>query len=125
MTSSLVRLKPDTTLKDALHSGDPIALEGEMGATEAAGLKRSVMAAAGGAPAQPLIVNVAFAAIPLSIVLVLGSALRESLITAVPRKPALAHANGSTGPARQLYFQTEGGTRVIWIFTPGSDEGEK
>ena len=125
MTSPLVRLKPDTTLTHALRSGDPLAREGEMNAAETAGLRRAVMAAAGDAPARPLIVSAALAAIPLSIVLVLGSALRESVMTSVRQKAATVHAADSAGGTRQLYFQTAGGTRVIWLFTPGSDEGDK
>ena len=124
MTSPLTRLQPDTTLTDALRSGDPLAREGDMNAAETAGLRRAVMAAAGDAPARPLIVSAALAAIPLSIVLVLGSALRESLLTSVQHRAATVHAADSQG-ARQLYFQTAGGTRVIWFFTPGSDEGDK
>jgi hypothetical protein len=119
MTSPFDRLKPDTTLKEALRNGDPIAREGGMGKAEAAELRRAIAEAAGCAPARPLIVNVALTAIPLAIVLVLGSALRDSLMTGVRHEATtLEAADGSLSRAHQLYFQTAGGTRVIWIFTP-------
>ena len=124
MTSPLVRLKPDTTLKEALRNGDPIAREGGLGEAEAAELRRAIAQAASCARARPLMVNAALAMIPLAIVLVLGLTLQEALTTSVQdhsaRPPSIAI--GATA-ARQLYFQTAGGTRVIWIFT--SDEEEK
>jgi hypothetical protein len=124
MTSPLVRLKPDTTLKEALRNGDPIAREGGLGEAEAAELRRAIAQAASCARARPLMVNAALAMIPLAIVLVLGSTLQEALMHSVQdhSAPPASIASGATA-ARQLYFQTAGGTRVIWIFT--SDEEEK
>jgi hypothetical protein len=122
MTSPLVRLKPDTTWKEALRDGDPIAHEGGMGDAEAGQMKRAIAAAAGDAPARPLIVHAALAAIPIAIALLLGSTLREAVMAPVPARPVTSASAAGGAAARQLYFQTEGGTRVIWIFTSGEEE---
>ncbi|HVG53475.1 MAG TPA: hypothetical protein VM846_03570 [Vicinamibacterales bacterium] len=123
MTSRWVRLKPDITLTDALRDGDPITYEGGMVEAEAGRMKRTIAAAAGDVPARPLIVHAALAAIPIAIALVLGSTLREAVMAPVPARPAIsASAAGDATAARQLYFETAGGTRVIWIFTPDEEE---
>ncbi len=112
-----------TSLKDALHDGDPIAHEGGMLEAEAAAMKRTILAVASDSQDRPLIWNALLAAIPVVIVLTIGTALRESLMTAAQRRPpATSAAAGSIPGARQLYFQTAGGTRVIWIFTPDEEQ---
>lgn len=113
-----------TDLKEALRSGDPIAREGGMDEAEAAALKRVILAAAADTRERPLIWNGVLAAIPVVAVLAIGSQLRESLTTAQHnQRSATAAATGDLTAARQLYFQTAGGTRVIWIFT--ADEEQK
>ena len=111
-----------TDLKDALHDGDPIAHEGGMLEAEAAAMKRTILAVAAGAQDRPLIWNVLLAAIPVVVVLAIGSILRESLIVAVQHRPPTTSTVAGVSGARQLYFQTEGGTRVIWIFTPDEEQ---
>ena len=124
MKSRAIRLKPDSTLSEALRDGDPIGREGGMTDAEASALKRAIAAVAADAPGRPLIVNAALAAIPLAILLGVGSALREAVTTSVRDRSALpVSAAASATAAHQLYFQTAGGTRVIWIFTP-DEEGK-
>jgi hypothetical protein len=107
-----------TDLKDALRDGDPMAHEDGLVEAEAAAMKRAILAAAGDTQGRPLIWNALLVAIPVVIMLAIGTTLRESLMTAVQQRTPTTSAVSGVSGARQLYFQTEGGTRVIWIFTP-------
>ena len=111
-----------TDLEDALHDGDPIALEGGMIEAEAAAMKRTILAVAADTQDRPLIWNALLAALPIVVVLAIGTTLRESLMTAAQHRPPTPSAVAGVSGSRQLYFQTEGGTRVIWIFTPDEEQ---
>ena len=91
-----------------------VASEGGLPEAEAHAMRRWILASA--APRHPMLWNSVLAVLPLALALMLGVMLRERL----QMPPASGH---HAITARQLYFETAGGTRVIWTLTP--NEGEK
>jgi hypothetical protein len=103
-----------------LRRGDPAGDGGEPRAEEIAQLRRRVLAAAA-RPAAPAPRLRWAAAAAVLVVLALAALRVRQAPVATPSLAFGATTAATLAPARQVHFQTPGGTRIVWVLNPAND----
>jgi len=112
-----------TDLRELLVHADPLAEEGGLSDTDAQTMRRRVLAARVQHPSGSLVWHSMLAALPLAAVFALGMVLHRALTP--PPAPADVAGSRATAGYRQIYFQTDGGTRVFWTLRSDSYEAQR